>query len=247
MLKLAEAFQGRALFVAEHAGRIRFANFTIDGNREALEQRMDLPPSDVPFARFTRNNGILAEDVEGLDVAEVKFRSIAGFAILVSRSRDVRVERVRVESSGSRNGKGRNNTTGGILFEEGTARFRAKANVLDQVRGNGIWTHSLYGSPRNRDGEISDNQFREIGRDAIQAGHATGIRVERNSGSRIGFPAEAVDIENGAIPVAIDTAGNVDRSIYADNRFEKISGKCIDLDGFHDGEVRGNQNLDLCS
>ena len=24
------------------------------------------------------------------------------------------------------------------------------------------------------------------------------------------------------------------------NRFEEIDGKCIDLDGFHDGEVRGN-------
>ena len=60
----------------------------------------------MPFARFTRNNGILAEGAEGLEVADVKFRNIAGFAMLVSRSRNVRVERVRVENSGSRNAEG---------------------------------------------------------------------------------------------------------------------------------------------
>jgi hypothetical protein len=32
----------------------------------------------------------------------------------------------------------------------------------------------------------------------------------------------------------------VERSSYARNRFEEIGGKCIDLDGFHDGEVTGN-------
>jgi parallel beta-helix repeat protein len=75
-----------------------------------------------------------------------------------------------------------------------------------------------------------------MGRDAIQVGHATGIRVEKNSGERIGYPESEVD----AIPVAIDTAGNVDHSTYSGNRFSEINGKCIDLDGFHDGEVTGN-------
>jgi hypothetical protein len=240
VLKMSNHFQGRALFVTEAGRHIRFLNFTIDGNREALEQRAGLPPSDVPFARFTRNNGILVEGADGLEVAGLQFRNIAGFAVLVSRSQHVRVEHVRVENSGSRNAKGRNNTTGGILFEEATAGFQAKGNVLEDVRGNGIWTHSLYTSARNSDGEISDNQFHNIGRDAIQAGHATRMTVERNSGSRIGYPAEIVDVENQGIPAALDTSGDVDRSVYTGNRFEQISGKCIDLDGFHDGEVRGN-------
>ena len=43
-----------------------------------------------------------------------------------------------------------------------------------------------------------------------------------------------------AIPAAIDTAGNVDHSTYTGNRFSEINGKCIDLDGFHDGEVTRN-------
>src|SRR6476646_5757914 len=102
VLKMSDRFQGRALFAASGGRRIRFHNFTIDGNREALEQRTGLPPSEVPFARFTRNNGILNEGVDGLEIADVKFCASAGFAILVSRSRNVLVERVRVENSGSR-------------------------------------------------------------------------------------------------------------------------------------------------
>src|SRR5690349_4749467 len=123
VLKMANGFQGRALFATEAGHHIRFRSFSIDGNRDVLEQRTGLPPSNVPFARFTHNNGILAEDADGLEIADVKFRGIAGFAVLVSRSRNVSVERVRVDASGSRNAKGRNNTTGGILFEEGTAKF----------------------------------------------------------------------------------------------------------------------------
>jgi hypothetical protein len=60
--------------------------------------------------------------------------------------------------------------------------------------------------------------------------------VDRNEGRDIGYPEAIVD----ATPAALDTAGNVERSRYTSNRFEHINGKCIDLDGFHDGEVRGN-------
>jgi hypothetical protein len=51
---------------------------------------------------------------------------------------------------------------------------------------------------------------------------------------------DLIDVEGGGTPVAIDTAGDVDRSDYEYNRFEEINGQCIDLDGFHDGIVRGN-------
>jgi hypothetical protein len=99
-----------------------------------------------------------------------------------------------------------------------------------------VWTHSLYTSARNARGVFAENRFEEIGRDALQAGHAVGVRIERNEGRRIGYPKEVVD----ATPVAIDTAGNVEGSAYVGNRFSEINGKCIDLDGFHDGEVSGN-------
>ncbi len=240
VLRAADGFKGRAVLVVAKAANVRFRNFEIEGNRAVLEKRTGLPPSDVPFAKFTTGNGILADRVERLTISGVKFRDVAGFAVLVARSNEVAIERVRIEDSGSRNSKGRNNTTGGILLEEGTSDFRVTGCALKNVRGNGIWTHSLYTSPRNRGGVIGGNRFETIGRDAIQVGHATNVTVGNNTGTRIGYPNEEVDVENGGIPVAIDTAGNVDRSIYAKNRFEEINGKCIDLDGFHHGEVRDN-------
>jgi hypothetical protein len=240
LLRASAGFRGRALIRVEPGARIQLKGFTLDGNRAALEKPAGLPPSEVPFSRFSVNNGILAEGVQGLSISEVRMANIAGFAILVSHSTGVRIENVQVQDSGSRNAKGRNNTSGGILLEEGTADFRVTGCTLRNVRGNGIWTHSLYTSPRNRQGRIADNRFETIGRDAIQVGHATGVRVERNSGARIGYPFQEVDIEGGGVPVAIDTAGNVDRSIYAGNRFEEVNGKCIDLDGFHHGEVLDN-------
>jgi hypothetical protein len=167
-------------------------------------------------------------------------RNVANFAILVSASRDVEISRVAVRNSGSLNERGRNNTSGGILIEEGTAGFAIRDSTFRDIRGNAVWTHSLYTSPRNARGEISGNTFVNIGRDAIQVGHATGVRVELNKGSAIGYPAKIVDVEGGGTPVAIDTAGNVDQSSYSNNHFENINGKCIDLDGFHNGEVRAN-------
>jgi len=238
-LHAAPDFAGRALIVVQ-GNNIVLRDFTVDGNRGALEARTGLPPSDTPFARFTHGNGILAIGVDRLTISGIRFREMAGFAILVSQSHSVAIDRVEVADSGSRNPGGRNNATGGILLEEGTSDFQVTRCGLRRIRGNGIWTHSLYTSPRNRQGVIFGNRFAEIGRDAIQVGHAIALRVEENSGERIGFPPEVVDIENQAIPAALDTAGNVERSAYLANRFQETDGKCMDLDGFHDGEIRGN-------
>jgi hypothetical protein len=240
VLRAAKDFDGRALIVVGRGRHIRLRDFAIDGNRAALERPIGLPPHDTPFARFHGGNGIIAGYIEGLAVTNVRFREVAGYALIVAASKDVTIEKIVVESSGGRNGKGRNNASGGILLEEGTARFNVRDGVFRNVLGNALWTHSLYTSPRNGPGLITGNRFETIGRDAIQIGHATGVRVENNTGRRIGYPFEIVDVEGGGIPVGVDTAGNVDRSVYAANRFEEINGKCIDLDGFHHGEVRDN-------
>ena len=108
------------------------------------------------------------------------------------------------------------------------------------IPGNGLWTHSLYSSPRLSKGRFESNTFDTIGRDALQAGHIEEMIIASNTGRRIGWPYEAVDVENGGTPVAIDTAGNVSNSRYENNRFDEINGKCFDLDGFHDGAVTGN-------
>jgi hypothetical protein len=235
VLRMAPDFEGRAAIVVRGNG-VHIRRLTVEGNRDVHEVPAGLPGYDVPFARFTRGNGVLAAGVDGLVVEGVTFRGIGGFAVLASRSRHVTIRGVSVRDSGSRNAAGKNNTTGGVLLEEGTADFAVLGCDFENVLGNGVWTHSLYTSPRNVRGRIAGNRFRTIGRDAVQAGHAMEVAVDRNEGRDIGFPAEIVD----ATPAALDTAGNVERSSYAYNRFDHINGKCIDLDGFHDGEVRGN-------
>jgi len=239
-LRASADFKGRAVLVIASGRNVRLSGLAIDGNRAALERREGLPPSNLRFADFTRNNGVLADGVQGLRIENLRFENLAGFAVLASRSREVKIERVAVADSGSRNSRGRNNATGGILLEDGAQDFEVTACELRNVRGNGIWTHSRFHAPRNARGFIAGNRFFQIGRDAIQVGHATGIRVERNQGSRIGYPPEEVDVEAEATPVALDTAGNTQECAYIRNRFEDVNGKCIDLDGFHHGEVRGN-------
>jgi hypothetical protein len=243
-LRFAPHFSGRSLIVVT-GWDVVLHDFAIEGDRAGNDVRIGLPGYDTPFAKFTRGNGVTAVHAGHLRIFNLRFREMRGFAVLLSAVTDARIDRVQVSDSGSRNYAGTNNTTGGILLEEGTYDFRVTDCDLRNIRGNGIWTHSLYTSARNGRGLISGNRFSMLGRDAIQVGHATGVRVEENSGRLIGYPAEDVDIASGAYAVAIDTAGNVDRSVYARNRFEDINGKCIDLDGFHDGEVRDNTCRDL--
>jgi hypothetical protein len=239
-LHAAASFHGRAILSCRNCRRVSFRNFVIDGNRQALERPKPMPPTDKTFASVFPNNGILIEDSDGVSVDHVDFQNITNFAALVSHSKNVVIDHISVKDSGSLNAKGRNNTSGGILLEEGCDQFTVTDSVFRNVRGNAVWTHSRYMAPRNRTGKILRNEFSDIGRDAIQVGHASGVDVAGNHGTRIGMTADLVDVENGGTPVGIDTAGNVDQSVYEHNTFEEIDGKCIDLDGFHDGAVRGN-------
>ena len=43
-------------------------DFSIDGNRAALEARQGLPPYDRTFAAFTANNGIAATSVNAVEI-----------------------------------------------------------------------------------------------------------------------------------------------------------------------------------
>lgn len=239
-LRASDKFHGRAILSCHGCRNITFRNFAIDGNRGALEKPLPLPPTDKDFAGFFNDDGILIEDSDGLTIDHVDCANIAGFAILVNHSHGVQLDHITVRDSGGRNAKGRNNTSGGILLEEGVDSFRVTDSVFRNVLGNAVWTHSRYRAPGNRSGRIAGNQFFDIGRDAIQVGAAANVEVTENRGSHIGFPFDAVDVEGGGTPVGIDTAGNVDHSVYENNRFEEFNGKCIDLDGFHDGTVRGN-------
>jgi hypothetical protein len=239
-LELAGDFKGRAAVVIPGGKNIHVFGLKINGARDAIKHPAQGLPPDVAFAGFTRDNGILAIKVDGLRIDGVSLSNIAGHAILVNGSSNVHVTGVHVTDSGSRNAKNRNNTTGGILLEEGTHDFEVADCDLVNILGNGIWTHAYDYSPRNANGRITGNHITGVARDAIQVGHATHVLVEKNVGARVGYPVEAVDAESQAWPCALDTSGDVDFTQYRSNHFEEVNGKCIDLDGFHDGEVREN-------
>ena len=239
VLRAADDFRGRALIACSGGQRIRLHGFTIDGNR-TFRDTVEMAPPENAFRLMYRNNGVWLDQARSIAISGMQFRLVPGFAVLISRSSDIAITGVSVSYSGSLNRHVRNNSTGGIVIEEGSSNFRVQNCSFRHILGNALWTHSLYTSARNRDGLFAANQFDTIGRDAIQVGHATGVRVIGNHGRRIGFPEDVVDSENGGTPVAIDTAGNVNDSSYRDNRFEEVDGKCFDLDGFHDGEVVSN-------
>lgn len=240
-LRAAADFVGRALIVVRDARKVRLERIAFDGNRAALEQRVGFPPSNITFAEYYRASAVLIEASEDVLIERARFRDIASFAVLIRKCRNVRIRGIDVRSSGSRLQNGRNNGTGGVLLEDGTADFSVTGSRFSGIRGNAVWTHSRLDAVRNSDGVIRDNTFDTIGRDAVQVGHAERVRVEGNTLVRIGFPLYTVDQEGGGIPVGIDTAGNVSESLYTRNVMTEVNGKCIDLDGFHHGEVSFNR------
>jgi hypothetical protein len=239
-LVMKSGFRGSAAVVIEGVSNVTLSGFEIAGDRTSLSSPWHLPLREAAFADYYPANGILIRRSSKVTVRDVKISRVRTFAVLVNASNEVRLQTLRIAQSGTLNPAGRNNTTGGILFEEGCAGFEVADSTIENITGNAIWTHSYARSRRQRDGIIRGNTITTVGRDAIQVGHATNVQVTENHGSEIGFPAEWVDVENHGVGVALDTAGNVDHSTYAGNQFTDVNGQCIDLDGFHHGSVTGN-------
>jgi hypothetical protein len=240
-IQLAPDFQGRAAIVISGGRNIRIQGLTIDGGHDRVAHAVqETAPANVTLAASARDNGILVEKSSGIHLENVALTNIAGLSILVSASDHIQITGAKITASGSRNARHRNNATGGILLEEGTHDFDVSNCEIRDVLGNGIWTRSLLKSPSNADGRITNNRISGIARAAIQIGSATRVLVEKNTGAKIGYPLDAVDRDAGATPAAIDTAGDTGASQYRENAFEEVNGTCIGLDGFHDGEVRGN-------
>lgn len=242
---LADDFVGEAAIVLEGVEGVTLREFVIRGNRSKLRQGRELPPYDRTFASWFGASGVLVRGGARVTIEKARFEEIAGFAVLGSRVRGLVVRGVTVVDSGSLKANGRNNTTGGVLVEDGSTDWEVSQSAFERVSGNAVWTHSRYTAPRNERGRIVGNRFSEIGRDAVQVGHAVSVTVEGNEGRRIGYPEGVVDIEGGGFAVGVDTAGNVEGSRYVGNVFRDVNGKCIDLDGFHHGSVENNRCYEL--
>lgn len=239
-LRLARDFKGRAAIVGSGVTNVRLGGFQVVGDRAEAPTSLYLPGSDTPFVDYYDKNGIVFTDSRGVTIRDVSLKGIDGFPVLVSHSGAVVLEALTIEDSGTLNSRGHSNTTGGILLEQGTKNFAVRHCRIRNICGNGIWTHSNFGSPLNEDGVIAGNEIWGTPRDAIQVGHATRVQVLDNTGGMVGYPAAQVDLPAEATPAALDSAGDVSATIYSGNRFEEVNGKCIDLDGFHDGRVVDN-------
>jgi hypothetical protein len=234
-------FVGRAAIEGESVTNVFFRNFSITGDRSEMKSAWTLPRDGVAFADFYTANGIVIRGGSNIGVHGVSFSKIRAFPLLLNAVHGATVEAVTIADCGTLNPDGHNNTTGGILLEEGVKDFDITGSKISRIPGNAIWTHSYANSPRQERGRIANNEITMVARDAIQVGHASRIRVESNRGSQIGFPVEYVDFPGYATPVALDTAGNVDYTVYTGNAFTSVAGQCVDLDGFHDGLVSGNR------
>jgi hypothetical protein len=239
-LVLNQGFKDAAAILIDDASNITLSGFSILGDRTDLKTDLNLPTREAAFADYYPANGIVVRASAAVTIRNVRFSRIRSFPVIINSASKGLIDSVTVEDSGTLNRDGHNNTTGGILLEEGSTNFEVRDSTLSRVTGNAIWTHSYARSPRQSDGIIRGNTISTVARDAIQIGHATRILVANNHGSQIGFPVDYVDFPGYATPVAIDTAGNVDGTTYRDNEFTAIAGQCIDLDGFHDGSVTGN-------
>ena len=233
-LKASDEFKGRAILVADGVRNLRLRDVSIDGNRIVFEKALEAAPPERPLREAYVNNGVLLDRVGGAEIANVTLANVANLAMVVSRSSKIRIHQLRVEDSGSLDAHGHSNATGGVAFEDGTSDFEVRSSIFRRIRGNALWTR-----PRVDNGVFAANRFDAIGRDAILIWNGSNMRVEDNTGARIGYPSEMVDALGQ--PAAIATLGDVDHSTYARNQFEDVNGKCLDLDGFHDGIVMRNQ------
>ncbi len=239
-LVIGSGFTDTAAIEATGASNLTLSGFGIVGDRTELRSPWYLPLKEAAFADYYTANGIVIRASSNVTLRQLTFSRIRAFPVIVNATAKATIDTVTIEDSGTLNADGHNNTTGGILIEEGCSGFIVRNSRFTRITGTAIWTHSYARSPRQSDGLIADNTIDTVARDAIQIGHATGVRVQRNRGWKIGFPVEYIDFPGYGTPVAIDTAGNVDHTVYADNVFTEVNGQCLDLDGFHDGEITGN-------
>ena len=233
-VKAAASFRGRALVVFPAGKNVKIRDLALDGNRDAVGRMIGVPPSGTMFSRFMPNNGILAEGVTGLEIAQVKATGMAGFAILIDGGRNVRIHDVEITESGGFNAQRRNNAAGGILLEEGTADFEISRCLLGKIRGNGITLRSA------ERGRIFENEFRTLARDAIQATEATGVTIENNNAAQLGFPVEEADAP-GAICMRLDRFSGGD---VKDNTCSEALLGAISVGGSHN-RISGNHLMGL--
>jgi hypothetical protein len=230
-LKASDNFRGRALLVLAGGKNIKIHDLALDGNREAVGRMLSLPPAGTMYSRAVANNGILAENVTGLEVFDIKATSIASFAVLVNASPNARLHEIEITESGGFNGQRRNNATGGILLEESSTDFEVRRCLFGGIRGAGLTIRS---SDRGR---ITQNEFSVLAGSAIRVSGSKSIVIGDNRARQIGFPPE--EVEGQPVCVSLD---NVTDSGVTDNTCTDTVLGAITIGGSRN-KVTGNRLL----
>jgi hypothetical protein len=238
ILKAASTFRGRSLLALAAGKNIKIHDLILDGNRAAFAHPVPPPRPASMLSRIVANNGIVAENVTGLEIFHLDAKEFAGFPILIAAGSHARIHDVRLTDSGSLDAAGHNNGTGGLVFEEGASDFEVSNALFGKVRGNGIWIRST-GATVSK-GRIVGNEFEVLARSAIEMNHASDITISGNTGHMIGFPGEEVLIAGTLLPAAIVTSGAVDRAVIQGNTFNEIAGRCMSLDGLANSQITTN-------
>ena len=102
VLKAAPNFAGRAFILVQNASRVTMRNFRLEGNRADVDRPMDLPSASSAFLSHFPGNGILVDDSKDIEIADVTMNESEGFAILASRVKKIRVQKLTVDGAGGR-------------------------------------------------------------------------------------------------------------------------------------------------
>ena len=110
------------------------------GRKSRLESRLGLPGYDVPFARFTPANGVLADSVFQLAIRNVRFRENCRICrvdkpVAPNRDRLRTCGRQRLAQPG-----GAATLPPAASCWKGTSDLRVTRCAFRNIRGNGIWT-----------------------------------------------------------------------------------------------------------
>ena len=216
-LKASAAFRGRALLYIAGGLNIRVEDLALDGSRDAVGRMASLPPSGTMYARVVANNGIVAEGVTGLEIARVKARNIAGFAVLVNGGLGAKLSEIEVTDSGGYNPQHRNNGAGGIALEEGLADFDVRRCLIGGIRGSAITLRNV------KRGVIQENELNVLARDAVTADHVTSVIIRNNRSREIGYPTS--DFDGSAVCFRLTASS--DNTVEANTCTETLLGAII--------------------
>lgn len=155
-------------------------------------------------------------------------------------------------NDGAGNPKGFGGYTGGI-FSEGDGTNYSVSNLLVEgctfrrINGNCLWSHAYALTKAHTNFRYLVNHFEDTGLDAIELGVVVGGEVEGNTGRRIGYctfddnSASTPRFLSGKNATGIDSAGLVRGVGYKNNSFASVNGGYIDLDGYSQATVSGNE------